>query len=189
MPRNEASIARFCRNGKLKGVLRETSNTRKYFINDASLQTLISELQKKKKRDISDIHQDNPSPVIIGDDQSQEVAKKGTAHHASPPVVTRDDEAQIVKESKEKSPLVSAREDSLTQMLEEQFKLRIEDKEDMIDILKSQLNIKDDQIKQLTESMLAESKQGRGLADKIGGLLQRYLLGREGDQSQPPLAN
>jgi hypothetical protein len=68
VPRNEASIARFCRTGKLKAVLRETSNTRKYFINDTSLQALISKLQKKKNRDISDIHQHDSSHAITSDE-------------------------------------------------------------------------------------------------------------------------
>jgi hypothetical protein len=189
VPRNEASIARFCRTGKLKAVLRETSNTRKYFINEASLQALINELKSKKKRDNSDIYHHNSSHVVTNDDQSQEVQKNGTAHHASSPVITRDDATQLTPQDKDKSAPIITREDSLTEMLQQQFEFRIKDKDDIITILKSQLDIKDDQIKQLTENMLAESKQGRGLADKIGGLFQKYLLGREGDLPQPPMSN
>jgi hypothetical protein len=54
VPRNDASIARFCRKGKLDGHLAQTSNTRKYFINEKSLQALISELRKKKNLDVTD---------------------------------------------------------------------------------------------------------------------------------------
>jgi hypothetical protein len=181
VPRNDASIARFCRKGELEGFLANTSNTRKYFINDKSLQALISKLRKKKNLDNSDIYHHDSSHVTAGDHEQDIVSENKANQQSSSLAPTNEHESQQANKSGDKSEHVITRDDSLAQILQQQFELRIKDKEEIITILKSQLEIKDEQIKQLTDNLLAETQQGRGLASSIGFLLQKYLLGKNAE--------
>jgi hypothetical protein len=205
VPRNDASIARFCRTKKLKGVLASTSNTKKYFINDESLQALITELRKKKKLDNSDIYHHEPSHVTSGGDERELVNKNQDNHEVSQPVITHDHASQKTAKTKDMQQPVATRDDALIQIITKQYEEiirgkdeiikakddRIQDKDAMMTIVVTQLATKDDQIKQLTDNMLAESKQGRGLASGVGALLQKYLLGPKKDDlmDQPPLSS